>query len=384
MPSKRIFKPRLDLRYRLTDRHLLLFYRIVMIGRSNRTVSAPNLICVESVIAAALAIFGFLGAAAVHANPYLAKPGEAPVNIFVATCATSGGFIHIYTTLDQNLFAKYGMSVKHVVIRTGTNINLAALATDEIQFLYCAADSTIPGMAAGADSVLVASPLVGLPYVIIARKEIKTVQDLKGKSIGVGSVGGLPFRLLKAFQKKVALEDMQIRPVGGSQPERYNAIVQGVIDAGPFTPPMDARGKKDGFNLVYHLNDLGLPAIYSSLHTNAKTIRERRLIVQRFVAALAEAVKFVEDNPEKAKASVAKILRVKDEDVLQSSYDAYAKKHVNRRLLVPADAVADSVEVARETGTKINKKSNELFDNGFAENLDKSGFLKELWGGRIP
>jgi hypothetical protein len=82
-----------------------------------------------------------------------------------------------------------------VVIRAGTNINLAALGTDEVQFLYCAADSTLPGMAAGRDAILIASPLVGLPYVIIARKEIRAVQDLKGKSIGVGSVAGLPYRL---------------------------------------------------------------------------------------------------------------------------------------------------------------------------------------------
>jgi hypothetical protein len=47
------------------------------------------------------------------------------------------------------------------VIRTGTNINLAALATDEIQFLYCAADSTIPGMAAGSDGALVSPGAAG-------------------------------------------------------------------------------------------------------------------------------------------------------------------------------------------------------------------------------
>jgi NitT/TauT family transport system substrate-binding protein len=317
-------------------------------------------------------------------NPYLAKPGETPVTIYVATCATSGGFIHMYTALDQNILAKYGIAAKHIVIRTGTNINLTALSTDEIQFLYCAGDSTIPGLAAGSDGTIVASPLVGLPYVIIARKEIKTIQDLKGKSIGVGSVGGLPFRLLKVFTKKFGLEDAQIRPVGGSQPERYAAMVQGVIDSGPFTPPMDARGRKDGFNIVYHLNDLGLPAIYSSLHTNAKTIRERRLTVQRFVAALAETVYFVEANPEKAKASVAKALRVKDEDVLQSSYEAYAKKLINRRLVVPMTAVSESVEVAREAGTKVTKKATELFDNSFADNLEKTGFLKELWGGKVP
>jgi NitT/TauT family transport system substrate-binding protein len=337
--------------------------------RSKRTTHALKKSPSKSILIA-VAISSFLNVPLANANPYLAKPAEVPTNVYLATCATSGGFIHMYTALDQNLFGKYGISVRYVVIRTGTNINLAALATDEIQFLYCAADSTIPGIAAGSDAMLIASPLVGLPYVIIARKEIRTIQDLKGKSIGVGSVGGLPYRLLRVFVKKFNLHDTQIRPVGGSQPERYNAIVQGVIDSGPFTPPMDARGRKDGFNLVYHLNDLGLPAIYSSLHTNAKTLRERRQTVQRMVAALAEAVKFVEDNPEKAKKSVAKTLRVQDEDVLQSSYEAYAKKHVNRRLVV--------------AGTKINKKANEVVDNSFAENLEKSGFLRELWGAKIP
>ena len=214
-----------------------------------------------------------LAPALTHSNPYLAKPGEAPVSVYVSTCAVTGGFIHLYTALDQKIFEKYGIHVKHVVIRGGTNVNLAALGTDEVQFLYCAADSTIPGMATGRDATLIASPLVGLPYLIIARKEIKTVQDLRGKTIGVGTVAGLPYQLLKAFVKKFSLEDMQIRPVGGTQPERYNAMLQGVIHAAPFTPPMDARGKKDGFNIVYHLNDLGLPAIYSSLHTTPRPSR---------------------------------------------------------------------------------------------------------------
>lgn len=329
-------------------------------------------------------VYALTTATYARANPYLAKPGEAPVTVYVATCAVSGGFIQLYTALDQNLFEKYGISIKHVVIRGGTNINLAALGTDEVQFLYCAADSTLPGMAVGRDATLVASPLVGLPYVIIARKEIRTVHDLKGKSIGVGSVAGLPYRLLRIFVKKFGLSDTQIRPVGGSQPERYNAMLQGVIDAGPFTPPMDARGRKDGYNVIYHMNDLGLPAIYSSLHTNAKSLRERRPTVQRFVAALAEAVKFVEDNPEKAKASVAKILRVSDQDALQASYEAYAQKHVNRRLIVPLNAVADSIEVAREAGAKISKTADEIVDNSFAENLEKTGFLKELWVGKLP
>ncbi|HLN84671.1 MAG TPA: hypothetical protein VK355_13710, partial [Candidatus Binatia bacterium] len=41
-------------------------------------------------------------------NPYLAKPGEAPMKVRIGTCAVTGGFIHLYTALDHRLFDKYG------------------------------------------------------------------------------------------------------------------------------------------------------------------------------------------------------------------------------------------------------------------------------------
>jgi ABC-type nitrate/sulfonate/bicarbonate transport system substrate-binding protein len=176
---------------------------------------------------------------------------------------------------------------------------------------------------------------------------------------------------------------VNLRPVGGSQSERYNAMVQDIIQAIIITPPLDVRGIRDGFNLVYRLNDLNLPFIYSSIHSNPKTIQERPQLVQRFVAAMAESAQFVEKNPEKAKASVGKALKLKDQDALQSSYDAYAKAIINRRMLVPGDQVADAVELAK-TETTVRRKASEIFDNRFAEDLEKSGFLKEIWGGKVP
>src|SRR5215471_10244512 len=116
-------------------------------------------------------------------------------------------------------------------------------------------------------------------------------------------------------------------------------------------------------------------SLYSSLHTSSKSLRERRALVQKMVAAFAEAVRFVEDNPDKAKASVSKVLRFKDEHVLQASYDAYAKRLINRRMIVPVNSVTEGVEIGRESGTKVTKKATELLDNSFAENLEKSGFF---------
>jgi NitT/TauT family transport system substrate-binding protein len=319
-----------------------------------------------------------------EANPYLAKSGEPPLSVHVATCAVSGGFTHLYTAIDNGLFDKYGIQVDHRFI-SGSGANLAALAADEIQFLYCAADATIPGLASGIDGKLVAAPLVGLPYVLIGQKEIKRIEDLKGKSVGISRPGDLDDRLMKTFLKrfKLTTEDVPLRPIGGSQSERYTAMMQGIVQAVTVTPPLDARGKKDGFNLIYNFHELGLPFIYSSVHTNSRTLKERPWLVQRFVAAMAESIYFVEKNPDKAKASLGKVLKISEAEILQSAYDAYAKLLVNRRMTVPASALADAVEVARDTGTNIRKKPAEIFDNAFADHLDKSGFLKEIWGGEL-
>ena len=81
---------------------------------------------------------------------------------------------------------------------------------------------------------------------------------------------------------------MTLATVGGTPTERYAALLQDVFQATLIQPPLDARGKKDGFNVIYNLNDLGLPFIYSSLFTNSRTLKERPALAQKVVAVLAE------------------------------------------------------------------------------------------------
>src|ERR1043165_135888 len=143
------------------------------------------------------------------ANPYLAKAGEPATKVRIGTCAVTGGFIHLYAALDNRIFDKYGINAEHVVLRGGS-VSGAALAADEIQFLYCNADASIVRIGTGADGKLVASPLVGLPYVVLARRDIKKPGDLKGKTIGVSRPGEFTYRLAKAFLKKFNLRDDEV------------------------------------------------------------------------------------------------------------------------------------------------------------------------------
>jgi ABC-type nitrate/sulfonate/bicarbonate transport system substrate-binding protein len=338
----------------------------------------------QHVTAIVITIF-LLGIGNLHANPYVSKPGEPPIPARVGSCSITGGFIHLYSALFNGLFDKYGIKLEHVTLRGGV-VSLAALSADEIQFIYCSADPMIPRMAAGADAKLIGSTIVGLPWVVMGRKEIKRPQDLRGKTIAVARPGGLTDQLAKSVMKKFNLttQDVKLLHIGGTgQLEPYNAMLQGLTQATLLTPPLDVRAKRDGFVLIYNLNELDVPSVYSSMFTNSKSLKERPVLVQKFVAAMAEAIFFLEKNPDKGKTALSKVLSVNDQEILQSAYDAYAKSMVNRRLIVPVNAVTQAVEMAREEGTLIRKKPAEIMDNSFADHLDKSGFLKELWGKQL-
>jgi ABC-type nitrate/sulfonate/bicarbonate transport system substrate-binding protein len=318
-------------------------------------------------------------AAFAEINPYLARPGERPTTIRIATCAVSGGFAHLYTALENNLFDKYGFKMEHVFIR-GSGPALAALMADEIQFLYCAADATLPSLAAGIDVKLVAAPLVKLPYVLVTRKEIRRMEDLKGKALGVARAGDLSDRLSRAMVKRFNVPDVTMRPIGGSQNERYQAMVANLVQGVVITPPIDVRAKNDGYNVLYRLIDMDIPFIYSSLHASSRMVRDRPEVVQRMVAAFAEAIHYVDKNPAKTKSAIAKIMRTKDEEALQVSYNVYTKDIVDRRMIVPAQAVSDSLELYRSLGTPVKRRAEDIYDNSFVNNLERSGFQRDLWG----
>jgi NitT/TauT family transport system substrate-binding protein len=325
--------------------------------------------------------------AASPANPYLAAPGDAPIPITVATSAVTGGFIHLYTAIEAKLFEKYGFQVEQVTIQ-GSAPGLSALAANQVQFYYAAADGTIAGLASGVDVKLVGNALLGLPYVMIARPEVRSVPDLRGKAIGIARVGDLSDKLSRLTLEKFGLrpnQDADLRPIGGSQPERYQALLAGVVDAVAITPPLEVQARKDGLSVVYELSDLNLPFVYSSVHASSMMIRDNPRMVQRFVAAIGESLHFVEKNPEVARQALRKVLNLEDPESLDSAYNAYAIKIINKRMTIPYDVVTAAIEEAREQGTQVTVRGGQdIATNQFVDDLERTGFLQSLWGAELP
>ena len=127
-------------------------------------------------------------------------------------------------------------------------------------------------------------------------------------SHGVTRPGDFPYRLAKEFLKKHNLseKDVTLATVGGTPTERYAALLQDVFQATLIQPPLDARGKKDGFNVIYNLTTWLAVHLQFLIH-ESQDPKTKTGVAQKVVAVLAEAVYFVEKNPEQAMASVGKL-----------------------------------------------------------------------------
>jgi NitT/TauT family transport system substrate-binding protein len=318
-------------------------------------------------------------------NPYLARPGEATIRVKAAWCAISAGFVQMFVARDYDLFTKYGLTLQTSQF-TDSQTALAALQSGEIDFLFCAAAATIPGLASGIDATIVAAPLVGLPYVMVARPEVRSVQELKGRKIGINRPGDLDDRLSHAVlqHENIPAESVQFVPAGG-QTDRYKAVLSGLVDAVNVTPPLEVQARDDGLNVIYALKTLPIPFIYSAIHTNSETIRKHPDVVQKFVAAMAEAVYFIDQHQAETEQSITRQLNLTDQAALDSAYQAYAETYVNRSVDIPLAAVQDSIDYARIQGTNVTRgKAEEIVNTRFVADLQSSGFLERMWGRAIP
>ena len=160
--------------------------------------------------------------------PTLPNLASRPCERRIGACAVTGGFIHLYSALDNRLSEKYGINPE-------TSSCAAAawrwrLASDEINFLYCNADANIVRIGTGADGKLLGSPLIGLPYVVLARRHQARRRSQRQEYRG-DPAGRLSYRLAKEFLKKHNLSerDVTLATVGGTPTERYAALLQDVF-----------------------------------------------------------------------------------------------------------------------------------------------------------
>jgi ABC-type nitrate/sulfonate/bicarbonate transport system substrate-binding protein len=284
---------------------------------------------------------------------------------------------------DAKIFDKYGLDVGLIVIRSG-NTAISALVNGEIDVL------------GGPSSTSMLAAESGLPVVIIgtfgpasrklvAPERIKTIEDLKGKTIGISNFGTIiDFSVRRALVQlgMTPGKDINLLPTGLSQPvQRMMLMFQGKIDATLASDDeiytIGTMGHK--VRVLAELENLGIHSSYSDLSVTRELLKNRRSAVKAFLMGFSEAIVVGKKNKDVAVASFRRHMRVDDPKLLDIMYKTYV---IDAAPVIPypmEDAIKSDIDIlsAMQPGLK-GKKPTDFTDTSILKELEAEGFYKKL------
>jgi NitT/TauT family transport system substrate-binding protein len=307
--------------------------------------------------------------------------GQSSPPILVAYAGQNETVGPMWVGIEKGTFKKYGLDLQLVQLRNGA-LSMSTLASGQVQYNYGSPANALSAAAGGMRLQCVASAVQKIPRELVARKEIRTLEDLRGKTFGVQSIGG-GFWL----QTMIALDYL------GLDPEKYDlkmrilgdtatvtqAIGSGAVDAAVIPYSFSEAAKRAGANVLADIGKLPIPYQGTTICFLRDSPSSSPDVIQRLLKGLVDSVLLIH-NPN-AKTDVTEILRKMFR--FPRLEDAEASYNVLRQMatieLLP-DAAA--WKIVQRIVTRINPKVaqvdlNQLNNPSFVRSLEESGFLAE-------
>lgn len=285
---------------------------------------------------------------------------------------------------EAGLFKKQRLDVELIFIN-GSTRGIQSLVAADIDFASAVGTSAINAKLAGGDVVIFDSLVNTLPYYIIGKPDIKSPEDLNGRTLATHIPGtSADFAVRLALRKYgIDYKDIKAVMVGGTT-ARVAAVLSGQSDFTMVTEPGKIAGEKAGLKLIIDMAKLKIPFVFTCTVTSGKLIREQPKTVEHVAKALAEAVHFFKDNKQESIRIMTKYTRGVQPNVLEGSWSAY-KDLLEENTMPSVAGLTETLAVQAAWDPKAAKANAEDFvDLRFTNNLKRSGFIDKLYGrGRI-
>jgi len=281
---------------------------------------------------------------------------------------------------EAKIFDKHGLSVDVVLIESGVT-TVQALSAGETQIAMGGGTVAVSSNLAGSDIVTIASIEPRLPYALLAQKEIKTFDQLKGKRLAIsrfGSASDLGTRLILQRYGLNPDKDVTILQTGGTS-TRLSALSKRSIDATILTPEFFNVAKKMGFTILADPTQYDIPFPQLEVITTRGFLKLQPDVAGRYMRAIVEGIYAVKQNPEPAIAALRKYLKIDDREALEDVYRLYKELYPAIPHPSPA-AIQTQLNWMAERDTRAKAaKAEQFFDGTILRDIEKSGFAAKLY-----
>jgi NitT/TauT family transport system substrate-binding protein len=308
-------------------------------------------------------------------------PGGAQERVKIAYSSADASNTVWFTALDTGMYRKYGLDVELIFIQSST-MSVSTVVSGDIQVANSSGGAVASAAVGGANLVMTACYINTLPYELIVQESVKSVEDLKGKSVGISRVGSASDVAARVLIKGLGLEpvrDVPILQVGGPT-ERAAAFRTGRIVGFPSPPGTIHLAKGMPHRVMISTADFqkryDFPYICS---TTTKTyLGSHRETMRKLTMALIEATHFLKTHKEETKKFIAKYTRQDNPQYLEDSYAANVKLH-DRVPLVTREGTEVQIKeaLARKPGATL--RVEDIVDDSIVRELEKSGFIDKVY-----
>ena len=227
--------------------------------------------------------------------------------------------------LARGYFKQQGLTIEPILIRGGPAA-IAALVSGEVDFAAIGgAQAVFRSRARGLDLSIVGCTSSTTNYILLGNKQTRTVEDLRGKMIGVTGAGTYSEFAMKAFLKKHNInpdKDVTLRAIGGTV-LRAAAIEKGIIAAAPFSPEDGVRLIKAGYSVISNLSEsLGIPQ--NILVTRTEVLEKYPEMSKRVLKAYIQGMQLAKFNKKEAIKAGYDSGLTGDAEIVSAAWDLYS------------------------------------------------------------
>ena len=245
---------------------------------------------------------------------------RAPEKIRIAVSSKSLGFLDTWAARERGFFRKHGIDAEIIAMRPP--LTIGAIQTGDIDYAWGA--STISrGAISGAPVRIVSLALRSSFHTLVTRPHIKTIADLKGKTIAV-TIGAADDFIARHLLRRGGVDPREVAFVNmGGSDTRFPALVTGQIDATPISLPFFVVAKRQGFNLLGTASDV-IDMATVGIGTSTRKIQQEREQVKKLVRAQLDTLRWIKQQKNEVVAFLQKFYGL-DEAMAVESHAIYAK-----------------------------------------------------------
>jgi NitT/TauT family transport system substrate-binding protein len=245
---------------------------------------------------------------------------DAPARVRIAYASRSSSAIPLYLAQTKGLFKAEALDVE--IIQMNPRLGATAVANGDVSFATPFV-SSFRGILQGFPLKLVFVRLKKGPYYVMVRPEIKDVQQLKGKKLGVATIRGADQLNAEELLQAKGFNPNLLQAVAiGDGPLRMQALTSGAVDAICVAPPHDLMLKRMGYPALAGPPEVGLPV--AGMFAADRLLRENPQLVRRTMKALLRAHRYILENKQESIQVLLKWLP-QPTDVAEHSYETEMK-----------------------------------------------------------